>query len=115
MTQKIVGWLNSHPERKGIMKLILKEVETETAGKIQDELLKSAVNLTCTIWKGKSFDTNLVEIEVEKENISFSTYRRHGVTTFEFIEYDMDESELGTGKAVLFEIACFLYESYEVK
>lgn len=100
------------------MKLILKEVEAETAGKIQDELLKSTVNLSCTIWKGKSFDTNLVEIETEKEYISFSTYRKYGLTTFEFIEYDYydyDESELGTGKAVLFEISNFLYESYEVR
>lgn len=97
------------------MKLILKEVEAETAGKIQDELLRGPVNLSCTIWEGKSFDTNLVEIEVEKDYISFSTYRRYGVTTFEFIEYDIDESELGTGKAVLFEIGNFLYESYEVK
>lgn len=97
------------------MKLILKEVETETAGKIQDELALGVVNLTCTLWQGKTFDTNHVEIEVEKDCISFSTYRRQGVTTFEFIEYDMDESELGTGKAVLFEIANFLYEGYEVK
>lgn len=97
------------------MKLILKEVEAETAGKIQDELLKSTVNLSCTIWKGKSFDTNLVEIEVGKENISFSTYRRQGITTFEIIEYGLDESELGIAKAAVFEISCFLYESYEVR
>ena len=96
------------------MKLILKEVERETAGEIQDALLKGSVNLSCIIWAGKSADTDLIEIEVEKDNISFSTYRRDGVTTFEFIEYGIDESELGTGKAVLFEIANFLYESYEV-
>lgn len=97
------------------MKLILKEVEAETAGKIQDELLKSAVNLSCTIWKGKSIDTALIEIEVENENISFSTYRRQGITTFEIIEYGIDESELGIAKAAVFEIGHFLYESYEVK
>lgn len=98
------------------MKLILKEVETETAGKIEDELLsRGPVNLSCTVWQGKAFDTNLVVIEFEKDYISFSTYRKHGVTTFEFIEYDIDESELGTGRAVLFELDNFLYESYEVR
>lgn len=97
------------------MKLILKEVETEAAGKIEDELTRGGVNLSCTLWQGKAFDTNLVEIEVEKDCITFSTYRKNGVTTFEFIEYHIDESELGAGRAVVFEIANFFYESYEVK
>lgn len=98
------------------MKLILKEVETETAGKIQDELSRGGVNLSCTLWQGKAFDTNLVEIEVvDKDDISFSTYRKYGVTTFEFIEYHIDDPELGAGRAVLFEIDNFLYEGYEVK
>ena len=67
------------------------------------------------VWQGKAFDTNLIEIEVEKDDISFSTYHKHGVTTFEFIEYHIDDPELGAGRAVLFEIDNFLYESYEVK
>lgn len=94
------------------MKLILKEVEGLIVDQLQDEIVAAPVNVYCRIWEGLTPETNMLEIEFDSSELSFSTYYKRGCTIFEFI--DMSDESKFSGNACIFELRGIDFKSYEV-
>ena len=94
------------------MKLILKEVEGLIVNQLQNEIVAAPVNVYCRIWEGLTPETNMLELEFDSSELSFSTYYKKGCTIFEFI--DMSDESKFSGNACIFELRGIDFKSYEV-
>ena len=94
------------------MKLILKEVQGLIVDQLQDEIVAAPVHVYCRIWEGLTPETNMLEVDFDSSDLSFSTYYKDGRTIFEFI--DMSDESKFSGNACIFELRGIDFGSYEV-